>query len=54
MIRTRVGYAGGKKENPTYRDLGDQYLDETQKKRTTRHLLGRLKKLGYEVTLNAA
>ena len=27
MIRTRVGYAGGTKENPTYRDLGD--LSET-------------------------
>ncbi len=24
MIRTRVGYTGGKKENPTYRSLGDQ------------------------------
>ena len=23
MIRTRVGYAGGKKENPTYHQLGD-------------------------------
>lgn len=23
MIRTRVGYAGGTKKNPTYRDLGD-------------------------------
>lgn len=23
MIRTRVGYAGGTKESPTYRDLGD-------------------------------
>ena len=23
MIRTRVGYAGGTKENPTYHDLGD-------------------------------
>jgi peptide-methionine (S)-S-oxide reductase len=23
VIRTRVGYAGGTKENPTYRDLGD-------------------------------
>ena len=23
MVRTRVGYAGGKKKNPTYRDLGD-------------------------------
>ena len=23
MIRTRVGYAGGTKENPTYRSLGD-------------------------------
>lgn len=24
MIRTRVGYTGGKKEDPTYRALGDQ------------------------------
>ena len=24
VIRTRVGYAGGTKPNPTYRDLGDQ------------------------------
>lgn len=24
MIRTRVGYAGGTKKNPTYRDMGDQ------------------------------
>lgn len=23
MVRTRVGYAGGKKKNPTYHDLGD-------------------------------
>ncbi len=23
VVRTRVGYAGGKKNNPTYRDLGD-------------------------------
>jgi peptide-methionine (S)-S-oxide reductase len=23
IVRTRVGYAGGKKENPTYYDLGD-------------------------------
>ena len=23
MIRTRVGYTGGNKENPTYRTLGD-------------------------------
>lgn len=23
MVRTRVGYAGGKKERPTYHDLGD-------------------------------
>ena len=23
MVRTRVGYAGGTKQNPTYRDLGD-------------------------------
>ena len=23
MVRTRVGYAGGAKENPTYHDLGD-------------------------------
>ncbi len=23
MIRTRVGYSGGKKERPTYRDMGD-------------------------------
>ena len=23
MVRTRVGYAGGSKDNPTYRDLGD-------------------------------
>ena len=23
MIRTRVGYAGGEKANPTYRDLGN-------------------------------
>jgi len=23
VVRTRVGYAGGTKENPTYRDLGD-------------------------------
>lgn len=23
MVRTRVGYAGGQKEKPTYRDLGD-------------------------------
>ncbi|MCF8106436.1 MAG: peptide-methionine (S)-S-oxide reductase [Desulfohalobiaceae bacterium] len=23
MVRTRVGYAGGTKENPTYRNLGD-------------------------------
>ena len=23
MVRTRVGYAGGTKRNPTYRDLGD-------------------------------
>lgn len=23
MVRTRVGYAGGEKENPTYRSLGD-------------------------------
>ncbi len=23
MVRTRVGYAGGKKNNPTYHDLGD-------------------------------
>ena len=23
MVRTRVGYAGGTKKNPTYRDLGD-------------------------------
>ena len=23
MVRTRVGYAGGKKRNPTYHDLGD-------------------------------
>jgi peptide-methionine (S)-S-oxide reductase len=24
VLRTRVGYAGGKKQNPTYHDLGDQ------------------------------
>ncbi len=23
MVRTRVGYAGGTKKNPTYHDLGD-------------------------------
>ncbi|MDZ7761250.1 MAG: peptide-methionine (S)-S-oxide reductase [Desulfovermiculus sp.] len=23
MVRTRVGYSGGKKPNPTYHDLGD-------------------------------
>ena len=23
MVRTRVGYAGGRKARPTYRDLGD-------------------------------
>ncbi|NIP94985.1 MAG: peptide-methionine (S)-S-oxide reductase, partial [Akkermansiaceae bacterium] len=23
MLRTRVGYCGGTKENPTYRSLGD-------------------------------
>ena len=24
MVRTRVGYAGGTTENPTYRNIGDQ------------------------------
>jgi peptide-methionine (S)-S-oxide reductase len=24
VVRTRVGYAGGRKQNPTYHDLGDQ------------------------------
>ena len=34
-----------------YRDLGATYLDGVEKRRTTRNLVRRLERLGYEVTL---
>ena len=34
-----------------YRDLGATYLDGVDKRRTTRNLVRRLERLGYEVTL---
>jgi len=34
-----------------YRDLGPTYLDGIEKRRTTRNLVRRLERLGYEVTL---
>ena len=34
-----------------YRDLGASYLDGLEKRRTTRNLVRRLERLGYEVTL---
>jgi transposase len=34
-----------------YRDLGASYLDSLQQRRTTRNLVRRLERLGYEVTL---
>ncbi len=44
MIRTRVGYAGGKKDAPTYRDLGDHSeaieIDFDPKKISYEELLG--------------
>jgi hypothetical protein len=33
-----------------YHDLGAAYLDRVEKRRTTRNLLRRLERLGYEVT----
>ena len=34
-----------------YNDLGGTYLDRLEKRRTTRDLVRRLERLGYEVTL---
>src|SRR5437773_6804948 len=34
-----------------YKDLGATYLDGLEKRRTTQHLVRRLQRLGYEVTL---
>ena len=43
MVRTRVGYAGGTKEHPTYRDLGDHtetvQIDYDPARTTYRELL---------------
>ncbi|GFG32187.1 hypothetical protein Cfor_04528 [Coptotermes formosanus] len=43
VIRTKVGYSGGKKENPTYKDLGDHTetidIDYDPKEVTYRELL---------------
>jgi transposase len=38
-------------ETTAYRDLGDAYLDGLEKRRTTRNLVRRLERLGYEVTI---
>jgi hypothetical protein len=35
----------------SYRDLGATYLDGLETRRTTRNLVRRLERLGYEVTL---
>ena len=37
-----------------YRELGESYLDEQRREDTAKHLTQRLRKLGYQVTLNAA
>jgi hypothetical protein len=34
-----------------YQDLGESYLDGLEKRRTTRALVRRLERLGYDVTL---
>jgi len=35
----------------SYRELGVTYLDDLAKRRTTSHLVRRLERLGYEVTI---
>lgn len=40
-----------KKPDATYRDLGPAYLDQLQSKQLTNHLVRRLERLGYKVTL---
>lgn len=37
-----------------YRELGEDYLDERKRDETAKHLMQRLRKLGYDVTFTAA
>jgi len=41
-------------ERCAFKDLGDHYLDSLEPKRTTKHLVRRLERQGYRVTLTAA
>ena len=43
-----------KKPDATYRDLGPAYLDQLQSKQLTNHLVRRLERLGYKVSLERA
>lgn len=42
------------RDETTYKDLGGDYFDRLEKTKTTTHLVRRLRKLGYDVTLKAA